>query len=48
MEKEYICYCGLYCGNYAVKVKVEPASKVLYEEMKKTGFEDIISMIPTP
>ena len=42
IDKEYICYCGLYCGNCAVKAKVEPASKVLYEEMKKAGFEDII------
>jgi hypothetical protein len=46
MNKKYICYCGLYCENCAVKVKVEPASKVLYEEMKKAGFEDIINMIP--
>ena len=46
MKKEFICYCGLYCANCAVKVKVEPASKTLYEEMKKAGFEDIISMIP--
>jgi len=46
MNKKYICYCGLYCENCAVKVKVEPASKILYEEMKKAGFEDIISMIP--
>ena len=46
MNKEFICYCGLYCGNCAVKAKVEPASKVLYDEMKKAGFEDIISMIP--
>jgi len=46
MNKKYICYCGLYCENCAVKVKVEPASKTLYEEMKKAGFEDIINMIP--
>ena len=46
MNKKYICFCGLYCENCAVKVKVEPASKILYEEMKKAGFEDIISMIP--
>ena len=46
MNKEYTCYCGLYCENCAVKVKVEPAAKVLYEEMKKAGFEDIINMIP--
>jgi len=26
--------------------KIAPASKVLYEEMKKAGFEEIISLIP--
>ncbi len=46
MNSKYICYCGLYCENCAVKVKVEPASKTLYEEMKKAGFEDVIHMIP--
>ena len=46
MDKKYSCYCGLYCENCAVKVKVEPASKVLYEEMKNAGFEDIIHFIP--
>ena len=46
MNKKYTCYCGLYCENCAVKVKVEPAAKVLYEEMKKAGFEEIIHMIP--
>ena len=46
MDKKYMCYCCLYCGNCAVKVKVEPASKILYDEMKKAGFEEIIQMIP--
>jgi len=46
MNEKYTCYCGLYCENCAVKVKVEPASKILYEEMKKAGFEEIIHMIP--
>ena len=46
MDKRYMCYCGLYCGNCAVKVKIEPAAKVLHEEMKQAGFEDIIPMIP--
>ena len=46
MKKEYLCYCGLYCGNCAVKAKVESAAKVLHEEMKKAGFEDIIYFIP--
>ena len=46
MNREYTCYCGLYCENCAVKVKVEPASKVLYDEMKKAGFEDIMQFLP--
>jgi hypothetical protein len=46
VDKKYICYCGLYCENCAVKVKVGPASVVLYEAMKKAGFEDVIHMIP--
>ena len=46
MKEDYICYCGLYCRNCAVKAKVEPAAKTLYEEMKKAGFEDVIRLIP--
>ena len=46
MKQEYICYCGFYCENCAVKVKVEPASKILYKEMKKAGFEDVIHLLP--
>ena len=46
MKKEYMCYCGLYCMNCAVKAKVEPAAKILHNEMKKAGFEDIIHFIP--
>ncbi|MCL1940960.1 MAG: DUF3795 domain-containing protein [Synergistaceae bacterium] len=46
MDKKYISYCGLYCENCAVKAKVEPAAKILYDEMKKAGFEGIIHMIP--
>lgn len=46
MDKKYSCYCGLYCENCDVKVKVEPASKVLYEEMLKLGFDKIISFFP--
>ena len=46
MDRKYVCYCGLYCENCAVKARVEPASRVLYAEMKKAGFEDIIHMIP--
>ena len=41
-----MCYCGLYCENCAVKVKIEPASKVLYEEMQKAGFDEIVQFIP--
>ena len=46
MNTRYTCYCGLYCENCAVMAKVEPASKVLLEEMKKAGFEEIIHFIP--
>ena len=46
MDKKYTCYCGLYCENCAVKVKVEPASKVLYNEMKQLGFEEIMPFFP--
>jgi hypothetical protein len=46
MDKKFTCYCGLYCGNCAVKVKVEPASKSLYKEMQKAGFETIIQFFP--
>ncbi len=46
MNRKYTCYCGLYCENCDVKVKVEPASKVLYEEMQKLGFEEIMSFFP--
>jgi len=46
MDKKFACYCGLYCENCAVKVKIEPAAKVLYDEMKAAGFEDVISFIP--
>ena len=46
MDKKYACYCGLYCENCAVKAKVEPAAKVLFDEMKKAGFEEVISYIP--
>ena len=46
MNKKYACYCGLYCENCAVKVKVEPAANNLYDEMKKAGFEEVINYIP--
>jgi hypothetical protein len=42
MEKKFACYCGLNCETCPVKVKVEPAAKVLYEEMNKLGFENIM------
>lgn len=46
MKRKYACYCGLYCENCAVKVKVEPAAKTLYKEMSKLGFEGIMSFFP--
>jgi len=46
MDRKFACYCGLCCLNCAVKVKVEPAAKVLYDEMKSAGFEEVIAFIP--
>lgn len=46
MDKQYACYCGLYCENCTVKVKVYPAAKVLYDEMKKAGFDNVVNNIP--
>ena len=46
MDRKYSCYCGLYCENCAVKVKVEPTARVLFNEMKKAGFEEVVSFIP--
>lgn len=46
MDKQYICYCGLYCENCAVKARIDPAAKILYKEMKTAGFEEIIHLIP--
>jgi hypothetical protein len=46
MDKKYICYCGNYCENCAVKAKVTPAADLLYKEMKIAGFEDFIHRIP--
>jgi len=46
MDRKYACYCGLCCENCAVKVKVEPAAILLYDEMKKAGFENVIDYIP--
>ena len=45
-DKKYICYCGLYCENCVVKAKVTPAAKVLYDVMRKAGFEETINYIP--
>ena len=46
MDRKYSCYCGLYCENCAVKARIEPAAKVLFDEMKKAGFEEVINYIP--
>ena len=46
MDRKYACYCCLTCENCAVKVKVEPAARALYGEMKQAGFEEVISFIP--
>ncbi|MCL2031853.1 MAG: DUF3795 domain-containing protein [Methanomassiliicoccaceae archaeon] len=46
MDEKYTCYCGLYCENCAVKTKIDPTAKNLYEEMKSAGFEEVIHFIP--
>ena len=46
MNERYICYCGLYCENCAVKAKIQPAAGVLYNEMRAAGFEEVINFIP--
>ena len=46
MDKQYACYCGLYCENCAIKVKVYPAAKTLYDEMENAGFSDVVGNIP--
>ncbi len=46
MNTKYTCYCGLYCENCAVKVKVEPAAKTLYNEMNTLGFDEIMQFFP--
>jgi len=46
MDKQFMCYCGLYCGNCAVKAKIKPAAETLYGEMKKAGFEEIVQFLP--
>lgn len=46
MKEKYTCHCGLYCENCATKARVEPAAKILYDEMKRAGFEDVVGMLP--
>ncbi|MCL2709189.1 MAG: DUF3795 domain-containing protein [Defluviitaleaceae bacterium] len=46
MDKKFACYCGLCCLHCSVKTKVEPAARVLRDEMKSAGFEDVIAFIP--
>ena len=46
MDKRFTCYCGLYCENCAYMAKITPAAKVLYDEMRKAGFEEIIHLFP--
>jgi len=46
IDQRYACYCGLYCENCSVKARVEPAARVLRDEMIKAGFEEVISLIP--
>jgi hypothetical protein len=46
MDRKYICYCGLYCGNCRIIAKINPAAKVLYDEMIASGLESVINFIP--
>ena len=46
MDERYICYCGLYCENCAVRARINPVAKTLHNEMKAAGFEEIIHLIP--
>lgn len=46
MNEKYTCYCGLYCENCAVRAKVNPAAKALYDEMKNAGFEEVLPFLP--
>lgn len=46
MDKKYTCYCGLYCENCSVRAKINPAAKVLYDEMKAADFDEVVHMIP--
>jgi hypothetical protein len=46
VNEKYAGYCGLCCENCAVRVKINPASKVLFNEMKAAGFAEIIHFIP--
>lgn len=46
MDSKYMCYCGLYCANCIIKVKVEPSAKLLRAEMEKAGFQYFIQAIP--
>ena len=46
MDKRYSCYCGLYCENCNVKVKVLPAAKALYFAMSETDFGSVAVSLP--
>ena len=46
MDEKYACYCGLCCENCAVRAKINPAAKILYNEMKAAGFEEIVHFLP--
>ena len=46
MEKQYICYCGLYCELCPVKAKITPAAKRLLDEMNAMGCGEWIKFYP--
>jgi hypothetical protein len=46
MDQRFMCFCGLYCENCAVKVNVHPAAVVLRNELSNTGFEEVAPKLP--
>ncbi len=46
MNEKYTCYCGLYCESCAVRARVNPAARLLHDEMKNAGFEEVLPFLP--
>ena len=46
MERQYITYCGLYCGHCFSRTHVAPTAAVLRDYMKRQGFETFGPYMP--